>query len=335
MQAAEAGVAEATTPVKLTVGSPVDFSKLKGKNVWFLSVTQALPLVAEISKGFEAAAKEAGLTPHIYDGKGDVNTFNQGMQTAISQGAEGIVVQAIDPSVISANLAKAKAAGIPVIDSFNTSPDGALPPGIDAHVTLDFVRDGNVMADYILEQTNCEANVQAFGSTIFQVQKDINTGVEEKLKELCTECKYAFENVDLTQLATAATPAASTAINRNPQLNFMIADSDAIGPYMATAIEESHKEIPIIGHDGVNSNLEEIREGKPQEADFAFPPNETIGWAEIDQLGRVMLGMEPTEADNIPSQMFDRETLPPHNSEMFPGYANYQAKYAKIWGVGG
>jgi ribose transport system substrate-binding protein len=335
LKEAKAGVAEAAAPVKLELDpTPVDFGKVQGGDVWFISATQAVPFLSQISEGFSAAAKEAGLTPHIYDGKGDVNTQNQGIASAISEGADGILLQGVEPAVVSANLAKAKAAGIPVVDSFNTSPSDPLPPGVVAHVTADFFHDGEVMADYVLANTNCEANVEAIGSTVFKVHKDINEGTEQQLSKLSPSSQYEFGNVDFSQLATAVAPVVSSAINSNPDLNFMIADADAVAPYMATAIKQSGKDIPIIGHDGVEANLEEIREGKAQVADFAFPPSPSIGWAEIDQLGRVMTGMEPTEADQIPSQLFDEENLPAAGEDLFPGYADYQAQYAKDWGGG-
>jgi ribose transport system substrate-binding protein len=335
LKEAEAGVAAAQEPLKLELpGEKVDFSEVEGGDVWFISATQSVPLLTEISKGFSEAAKEVGLTPHVYDGKGEVTTQTQGFEQAINEHADGIVLQGVEPAVVSSTLAKAKAAGIPVIDSFNTSPEDPLPDGIDAHVTAEFSASGEVMAKYILAKTNCEAHVEAIGSTVFKVNKDVNEGAEKAFGELCPECEFNFDNVDFTQLATSVQTVVSSAINSNPKLNFGLADADAVAPYMAQAITQTGKDIPIIGHDGVEANLEEIRQGKPQVADMVFPPSPSIGWAEIDQLGRVMTGMEPTEADQIPSQLFDKETLPAKGEDLFPEYAEYQQEYLAEWGKG-
>jgi ABC-type sugar transport system substrate-binding protein len=335
MKEAAAGVKAAEVPLKLELpAEKVDFSEIEGGNVWFISATQSVPLLTEISKGFTEAAGEVGLTPHVYDGKGEVTTQNQGLEQAINEHADGIVLQGVEPAVVSANLAKATAAEIPVIDSFNTSPEDPLPSGISAHVTADFTTSGEVMAKYVLDKTECEANVEAIGSSVFKVNKDVNEGAEKVFSELCSECGFNFGNVDFTQLATSVQSVVSSAINSNPDLNFGLADADAVAPYMAQAITQTGKDIPIIGHDGVEANLEEIRQGKPQVADMVFPPSQSIGWAEIDQLGRVMTGMEPTEADQIPSQLFDKETLPAKGEELFPEYKEFQQDYLTEWGEG-
>ena len=62
------GVADAKTEVEKAMakpqfvppGEPFDISKLKGKHVWIITSTMAVPFVATIAHGVEAAAKVAG-----------------------------------------------------------------------------------------------------------------------------------------------------------------------------------------------------------------------------------------------------------------------------------
>lgn len=325
-------VDSAKKPIKFSVASaPLDFSKAKGKDVWFISPTQAIPFVEQISNGFVAGAKAAGLTPHVFDGKGDVNNFNSGISQAVSQKAAGIVLQGIDPSVVKGTLANAKKAGIAVIDSFSSSPNAPLAPGVGAHVTADFTADGKVMADYILQATKCKADVVALGSTIFTVHKDINNAIQTEFKRICASCKFSFNNIDTTQIATTAAPTTQTALNRDPNVNFLVADNDGMAPYMVQAVQQAGKKIPLIGHDGVDSSLKFIREGKVQVADFAFPPTPSIGWAEVDQLGRVMTGQGQIKEDTIPSQLFDKTNLPAKTADQFPQYNGFESKYKAAW----
>ena len=59
-------------PQFIAPGSAFDISKLKGKHVWIITSTMAVPFVATIAHGGEAAAKVAGIETSLFDGKGDV-----------------------------------------------------------------------------------------------------------------------------------------------------------------------------------------------------------------------------------------------------------------------
>src|ERR1700675_1444657 len=72
------GLAEAKAEVEKAMakpqfvapGDPFDISKLKGKHVWIITSTMAVPFVATIAHGVEAAAKVAGIETSLFDGKG-------------------------------------------------------------------------------------------------------------------------------------------------------------------------------------------------------------------------------------------------------------------------
>jgi len=334
VRTAKAAVDAARAPVTLRVSSePVDFGAVKNRNVWFISTSQSIPLMADISKGFVAGAQAAGVSPHVFDGKGDVNTQNQGLATAIAQGAGGIVLQGINPQDVSASLARAAQARIPVIDSFNGGSHEPLATGLQAHVTADFPHDGKVMGDYILQATNCDAHVAAFGGKVYRVNTDLTDGAQQELRALSPSSSFSFENVDAARLATDLGPQTQTVLNRTPNLNYLIAAFDGAATYMVPAVQSSGKSVPLIGHDGVASNLKSIRDGQVQTADFAFPPAQAIGWAETDQLGRVMTGMRPAEEDStVPSRLIDRTNVGTSDDALFPGYEGYQQKYKQLWG---
>jgi ribose transport system substrate-binding protein len=329
---ATAAVSRARKPIPLAIPkTPVSTKAIRGKDVWWISPAQAIPFVAAISNGFKEAATAAGLKPHIFDGKGSVTAWNQGVTTAVGQGADAIVLQGIDPRVVSGPLAQAKKRGIPVIDSFTTGRFDKTAPGVSAHVTGDFRSDGKLMADYVLADTKCDANIVTLGSSVFAVHLLINEGITAELKRLCPDCKYKFENIDASKIATTVGPTTQNALRRDPSVNYMIADFDGVATYMVPAIQQLNSDVPVVGHDGVAANLNYIRNDQVQVADFAFPPTAWIGWAEVDQIARLLAGKSPAAQDWIPSQLVDKVNIAQPGKSQFPAYKNYKAQYKKLW----
>jgi ribose transport system substrate-binding protein len=323
----------ARKPIALNVPKdPVNMKANAGKTVWFISVTQAIPFVAAISDGFKAAAAAAGMKAVVYDAKGTVTGFNAGVNQAIAQHADGIALQGINPELVSGAMQKAKAAGIPVVDSFNGSPSQALSPGLINHVTADFQSSGKKLADYILADSKCTANTVIFTTSIFTIHADMTNGATNEIKRLCPTCKVTSEVVDLNTMATGLGPQTETVIRRDPTVSYMLAVFDGQVVFMLPAIQSSGKNVKVVSHDGVDANLDYVRKGQVQIADGAFPPNQYMGWAEVDALGRGLAKLPPVD-ETIPDQLFDKSSLPATSAEMFPAYADFAGAFKKIWGV--
>lgn len=333
---ARAKVKAASEPAQFTAPSePVDVSKLAGKKVFYLAPDLSLPFIAAIAKGFTDGAKAAGLEPVVFDGKGNVNTFNQGVSSAVAQGVDGLLLQGINPSLVSGPLGQITAKKVPVVDSLNGGPDAALTDGVNAHVTVDYKLGGQLMAANALAQSGCEGDIVFFTSSIYKVYVDMLDGFKSEIRELCPKCKEpTVVDVAPTDLATKLPTLTTTNLTRHPSAKVFVAAYDGMVQFMSPAIQEASSKVVIIGHDGVDSNLEQIRTGKtPQISTISNPPNEAIGWAEVDQLARLMSGAPAVKAD-LPQQIFTKDNTAASAAEMFPGFADYQAAYKKLWGLG-
>jgi ABC-type sugar transport system substrate-binding protein len=331
---AKAGVDPARAPAKFVVPTAnVDMASNKGKTIWYISLTQAIPFIANISNAVKEAGAEAGMKVVVFDGKGDVGTWNQGVDQAVAQGADGIILQGIDPTLVKNGLAKAKAKNIPVIDSFNQNPD-EVAPGIAAHVTTDFTRDGKVMADYVLSKTNCDANVLVFTQSIFHLLVNMNEGIKSEFKRLCPECKLKFVEVDPAKMTTSLGPQTQVALRRDPKVNFIMAAYDGMASLQVPAMQGIGSKVPIISHDGAPQNLEYVRDGKLQVADLSFPPADYTGWAQVDQIGRAMQGDKP-EGISVPVQLFDKDNVPSDVTKAFPSFGDFRSAFKKVWALDG
>jgi len=335
VRAARAAVLAAEKPIRFTAASPkFSMSTLAGKSVWYIAPTMSVPFIAAIAAGFKAAGEAAGLKVTIFDGQGNVNTWNQGVSEAVSQGASGIVLQGISPSLVSGPLAQAVAAKIPVIDSLTGNPKDALPTGILAHVSVDYTFGGKLLADWMIADSNGHAHVVIFTSSVYTIYVKMLAGFKAEFRKRCPKtCRIdAVEDVPPTNWATQLGTIASTQLSRHPDVNYFVPVADAMVTYIAPSLTQVKSRVKIISHDGVTTNLDLIRSGKTQQADVSNPPTAAMGWAEVDELGRLMQDLKPV-FENLPQQIFVRANVGKNDKNLFPYFSNFAAGFKTNWGV--
>jgi ribose transport system substrate-binding protein len=326
-------VEEYRAPMELKAPeTAVDMTKMKGKTLWAVSINNA-PFVQSATDGFREAAASVGAKINFFDAKGNITRANQGIATAISQGAGGIVLWAIDPKNVAGQLAKAEAAGIPVIDMNASGPDDPPAPGIFGHVTSDWGLVGKMFADYMLAGTDCKLTAGILSIKSIPIFVDAEKGAQAEIKRLCPSCKSYVEYINLSTIATSIGPLVQTAITRNPDTDFITPIADAFGALIEPAIRQSGKEIPIIAHDGADHALKDIRGGKSLvKATVSTPPPPYYGWAFVDQLGRAVAGEEPADWE-LPNMIIDSTNIGESDAGLFPKYEGFEEAFKKQWGA--
>ena len=93
-------------------------SKIKGKVIFSIPLTSAIPYVVDVDKqGADITAKKYGAKWVEYTNQGTPNEWTAGINQAINTHADLILLGAGIPDVLLVGpLKKAKAAGIPVAD---------------------------------------------------------------------------------------------------------------------------------------------------------------------------------------------------------------------------
>ena len=330
---AEAAVAAGQQPIPVKGPStPLDMSALAGKSIWNILIFTN-EFTGAVTAGLEEAAAEAGIDVTIFDGQGDPNEWNLGVEQAIAQGADAIILQAVAPGAVSAPLADAAAAGIAVVDIFNGSFDQPLPPGVFAHVAPDFRASGELMANWMLADSGCDVRAAIFGIRALPLHDDMMVAAEATIEAAC-DCKAVLEDVDPTTIGSDFAPNVSAVLGREGDINYLFPVWDGLMPLAKTAAEGF--DVTFLGHDGVSSNLDDIRAGGPgaQSATGAFPPNEWIGWALLDQVGRALAGEEPLDWV-VPHAAIDSGNVGPSNDQLGPyaEWANYRDAFREAWGL--
>jgi len=313
--------------------SPVNMKSLAGKSVWLISAVQD-EFNQTVGNSFIAAANAAGLKSRYVEAEGQVTKMGQLVQEAVTAKASGIVLFNIDPNNVSGPLAAAKSAGITVIDFNNGNPSDPLQAGIFAHVADDFTTQGKDMADWMLADSGCNLHLAQFVLPTYPIAADLTKATEAEINSLCPSCTVVDTNFDITTFQTTLAPLALTVARRYPNINYMNPGFDAFDGLISPALQQIGSKIKLVGHDGNVTNLAAMRAGSTlQVMTDATPPENYIGWALLDQLGRGMTGA-PAVDWALPGRLVDKTNIGQSDAELFPAYQNFQGQFTSAWGVG-
>jgi len=316
--------------------TPVDVAKAKGKTIWMIQ-NSTTPLVTDVTTAFQQAGSVAGVQTKVIDGDGLISNMVSGVSEAVAQHAAAIVLFAVALSTVAPQVEAAKAAGIPVVDTFNGDDGQNLTAqGVVSHVSEDPKAAGGMVADWMLADTNCKLDAADLGASVVTPHELSREGAQAQVAALCSSCKFQFVNLDLTTMSTSAGPQAQETVRRNPGINILMSSFDGAVPFILSGLQQSGTtNVKIISMDGTQPEITMIRSHtSPVVADVALPPVSYIGWAYMDQALRAVTGATPFNGI-LPFRLVDDSNVGPAGTNLFPLFAGYQAAFEKLWGVTG
>ncbi len=352
-QAEEASpaVKEAAAIVEAHLGTPqfwappaFDAKPAAGKTVWWISDYKTNILKQWAIQG-EKAASDAGLKFHLYDGGGSVPEQVRGFDLAIAAKADAIVLGTGYPAVaFTAQVAKAKAAGIPVF-SINSHPLGPdAPPKVDGHVadvSYNYPEAGKLLADWFVADSGGKGHVllvdisglPSAGWTLDGFRAEVKRlGVDAKISEASTSLGPSVQ-ADLANVA-------STAILRDPSIGYIIPPFDDFALFVQTGLSQAGARGAKVKTAGFNAVLTQVtnlkRGGTPLKIDLGGP-NQWFSYAVIDDVLRSLTGQPAIHDYKIGYKIFNHENTQSIDTTKEVASDWYGVDYAplfkKIWGL--
>jgi ribose transport system substrate-binding protein len=263
----------------------------------------------------------------------------QALNLAIAMKPSGIIYYTSPRQSMAAGLAKAKAAGIPIVTS--ATPD-ANPPAApiiaqynDSAAQLAPIGVG--LADYVAVNSNLSANVALVTLPVYSVLGAFDTSFQRELKATCARCTITQVPQQLTDLGTVTPTSVVNAIRRNPQINYVIVDCGCAAAGVSSALRAAGLNNIVIGGEGpLTPSIKEMQQGENEV--WGALPLESMGFGLIDTFARYFNGQslspivtEPPQwqlltRTNITSAHFDSQ-------DNYIGYADLSAAWAKLWDV--
>jgi ABC-type sugar transport system substrate-binding protein len=227
------------------------------------------------------------------DGQDNSATQSAGIESAIAQGVDGIVISPKDVEALAPAIQAAMDADIPVVtvDRNVTGADTL------AHVGADNVRGGEKQGEYLIEILPEGGQIiELLGSVGASPAIDRDAGFKAAI-EGHPEFEIVFE-----QTASFARDQGLTvteqALQANPDVDAIVAANDDMAFGAAEAAAGAGLEIPIIGFDALPEALQAVEDGTLAATVEQWPGRQTSGAMEI-LVEFLRDGTEPAEHDNF------------------------------------
>jgi ribose transport system substrate-binding protein len=345
----DGGVAEATRIVE-QLTKPVEWTApgpqlpvgntLSGKSVYFvgnLKYEYDLTLL----EGVTAAAEALGMKVTGLDANAQAGTAAAMIEQAIGQKADVIINQGYPEAAIEAPLRAAKEAGIPVIGSGVGVPQ--LPPadvqelGVPGWATFCYKCMGTYLADWIIADSKGQANVVTLQSSDLSVSPAFVAGIDEEFSRLCPSCGKKTVDVILARWTSSLGSAATSALQADPTVNYVIALYDPMVPLILPPIlgmgADSRVKIVTAGASGAGLQLlaseEVVRVNLGSSKKW-------LGWALMDQAVRALTDAPALADAKVPNRLFTKENvgeLDLTKNDDWYGDIDFGANYRALWGI--
>ncbi len=326
-----------------------DMTKIKGKVIFDIPVTSAVPYVVSVDQAAAQVAKKYGAKWVEYTNQGTPTQWTAGINQAIAQHANVIILgQGIAVNLIVPAMQKAKAAGIPVVITHDfqngqqntpppTGPGAAVNKLTKAFVNVPFWEAARLEADYVIAQTNGKADDVIFTSPDVPPSNGITAAMTKEFKDHCTSCKVKVITVPLADWATKIAPQTQSSLTSDPGINWVTPIYDSMSLYAQQGITAAGKSgsVHIASYNGTPAVMKLIQSGNIMSMDVG----ENITWlayATMDQVGRVITGSPIVASGNeeTPLRVFTKANINEAGTPPTPnlGYGNaYVTGYGALW----
>jgi ribose transport system substrate-binding protein len=339
---AKAMVAKAQKPVPGPSVPRFNAAKLSGKNVWFVSFALAIPYSQQVWLGVQQGAKALGMHVTAFDAKFSAAEMARGIDLALNDKADAIIVHSLSASLVAPALKKAHAAGVKIISAETQNPGRRLPDvpsTVDALAGHSYSAKSKVMAAHVVADSGGKANV------LFLSTSDIGPGSKQgtdtfvaTMKKLCSSCPVKTTDAPVGQWS-GLTQRISSLLRQNPSINYVVPIFDGMAVYLVPGIQSAGlaNKVKIVTGDGTPSVLSNIRQHNIVIGD-AGQPNVWTGMAILDQTARVLAGVKPLTDVRIPFRFFTASNVGSLNLKLkdptsWYTRANILTSYKRIWGV--
>lgn len=316
-------------------GPAIDAKKASGKTIFFVPNTSTIPFTLAVQKAFRSVATDLGVKFVVWPSTGQPTQWVQGMEQAIGQKAD-VIVLAAPPQLLAPQLADAAAAKIPVIVPHQYDQSMTVPADVTAFGYAPFVDAAKLLADWAIAKRNGAAHALVVTTNESPPSKPMAAAVKDEFKQHCAKCTATELNVPAADWASKMQSEVQSALLKDPSINYVLPLFDSASQYVASAITAAGKagSIGIASFNNTPFVLKMIRDKSVVQMDVGESIN-WIAYVTMDQVLRVLVGAQPLKDASSPLRIFDVDNIdtlgnPPDNEK---GYSGFVEGYEKLWGL--
>jgi ribose transport system substrate-binding protein len=323
-------------PTTVNVTQPLDTAIPKGKTIAYIEcgspacVVNGVALKQAVSAvGWKLTTINAGLT---------VQTIQSAWQQAVVDHPNAVITSGVSRALFNPELAKLKAAGIPVIDMTTADPPGNGLTAVFGWGSQ-WTSQGNILADYMLVNSGgkplheLNVNVSAYANISM-----ISDAVAKQLRAQCSSCTTATLNVPVTSIGTDLASRITSYLSSHPSINWVyVGFADMMTGLPAALSAAGLGNVKIVTIDRTTASEEYINQGQSLVMSAGFDVSEMM-WRSVDFLLRLWTGKstaQDTAMNGLPLWVVTKANQPAGEASTgyYPFVVSYPAIYKKLWGV--
>jgi ABC-type sugar transport system substrate-binding protein len=318
--------------------APVDITGLDGKRVTYINVSSGIPVLKYWADELTTILKEqAGVQLEEVDAKGSVDEANRGFQQAIASGSDVVVLVALFPELFSQQIQEAHAAGMKVITAQSGVP-GKVDAGQDAEVSFDYVKIGELIADwFVVDSKGAGKGVVISSDDVPASQPQVQATLD-RTTELCPDCDLKVEDIQIPQWETSVPTFVQSTINTEPDRTYFLPLYDGQGLSGIGAIRSAGAgEKVTMGAFNATPGIVEMLSDPTSGLRLDIGGhNEWWAYAMADAIFRALKDEAPIENYNVGLRIFDSanagELITGDDEFAWYGYDGYKDEFLSLWG---
>jgi ribose transport system substrate-binding protein len=320
-------------PTFTAPGPAFDAKAAAGKTVWVVPTSSAVPLVIQDETAIKQALGTVGVKSQAVTTSGLVTEWVNGIDQAVSQKADGIILIGVDPNLVRPQLAAAAAAHIPVVYTFSITGQ-PVAPYVTGNAAIDYPEAGDVMVLKAIADTDGNAHIALIESKELASHQSMIPAIKAELKATCPACTIETTiDVPIADWSTQITSDVTTARNSNPKINIVMPLSDTMAEYVIPALRSASSSQVKIETEGASAAIvAQVPDDISSDIGWSNP---WVGYASADQVLRGMTGTAAVKSENIPIVLFDSANatkVGKQDPSVYFGTAFING-YRKLWGA--
>ncbi len=319
-------------------GPSVDATSLKGKLIFTIPVSTAIPFCSVVDQQMATFAERLGLQFQSWQSNAQLAQWAQGFTSAQERKASLVnVACGLDPATVAPQIQQTLAAQIPVVAGHTYAPGQPQLAGLSGIVYGAYIPAAKLEADWIIRQTDGAADVLVITSPAAANSPFIQKALEAEFAQYCPACKARYVGVNPADWPTKIGPQVQSAILADPSLNYVLPIYDGMVQFVVPSIVATGAtdRVKVTSFNATPAVLDMIRTGNV----VTFDIGEDTTWlagAIIDQDLRVLLHKPLIENYAAGLRAFTKENVAAAGvpAKFATGYGESAANgYAALWGL--
>ncbi len=307
---------------------------VSGRTIVYVAQTMTNPGVAGAARGVREAARVIGWDVRVIDGGGTPAGIQAAMSEAVALRPSGIVIGGFDPGSTSQQVARANAAGVPLIGWHAiASPGPSQRPKLFTNVTTRVEDVAAISAQWVISRSNGRAGAVVITDASIPFARNKSDLIRKELATCSGVKLLAQENIPIPDASSRTPREVSSLLSRfQNKWTYSIAINDlyfadAAPAFRAAGRKGSGPPFNIGAGDGDPSAFQRINSEQYQSATVPEPLS-LQGWQIVDEFNRAFAG-RPASGYVAPVHLTTAANSDGATTWDPPGY---REAYRKIWG---